>query len=319
MLLFVFMVSCSRLGALSGYKDVERYGVFNTSTTLAERVAQPPAFLLEALKKMDNRNDYLAYVPTASEMRQIVDALDNIPDRQKAAMLSRLVGIFFVSNLSSGGYSDYLFDRNGTLHTILVLNPAILHTGISQWIKDKEMSAFFDDKSGVVMSVDCDEGERSALLYILLHESAHQLDYIAGCTPYVEKDLSKSGKPLNGVPFAAVTWKGYDLPLPAFDYSRRSQLRFYGNDDSAKLPGREMPAAYRRLAKTPFTLLYASQNWAEDFAETVAFTELKRIIGKGCRIHIKGAGKQDFMFDLLERKVAAERLPFLYSSCSAMP
>ena len=309
--------ACTVPSALPDYKILDIYA-FRPGASLVGRVGLPPAPLLDALQLSDGRPDYRAYRPTSADMVQIGAALNELPDRQRRAMLARLAGIYFVSNLSSGGYSDYVYGHDGTLHTVLVLNPAILRVSMSQWIRDKELSAFRDDGSGVTIDVDCGDDDRSALLYILLHESGHLLDYVAGCTPYVEKPLAASGKPLKLVPFVAAAWRNYDRPLPVFDFSGRNRYRFYGAAPDAQRPLGELPQAYRHLALTPFQLLYASQNWAEDFAETVAFSEFKRITGRECRIRISQPGKPDFEFSLLDRPAVQARLPLLYSSCNSM-
>ncbi|HEX9079715.1 MAG TPA: hypothetical protein VF795_09010 [Desulfuromonadaceae bacterium] len=309
------LASCAS-GGLPPFKRLENYP-FDPSKTLPERVTEVPPLLLEALKRSDNRPDYRAYRPTPGELRQLAAALGELPDIQRQALHGRLVGIYFVQNLSSGGYSDYLLDRRGVLHTVLVLNPAILHTGMSRWITDKELSAFTTDRSDIGLSVECSDGGRSALLYILLHEAAHQLDYLAGCTPYVERALAAAGKPLAAVPFAAAAWRDYDHPLPEFDAPLRGRLRFYGSGATARLPAGEMPALYRYLATTPFTTLYASQNWAEDFAETAAFAALARRDGIVCTLRVRGPGTEQFLMPLLDRPPVAARLPLLSPSCAA--
>jgi len=309
-----FLASCVASTGLPAFKRLENYR-FDPSLALLERVGEVPPLLLEALKKLDNRPDYRPYNLTPEEMRQFSVALGELPDIQRTVLNGRLVGIYFVQNLSSGGYSDYLLDRNGVLHTVLVLNPAILHTGISRWIADKELSAFQADRTDISLTVECGEGGRSALLYLLLHETAHQLDYLSGCTPYVEKDLAAAGKPLAEVAFDAGAWQDYDHPLAAFDFPLRRRLRFYGLDNSVKLARGDLPHLYRRLAASPFTTLYASQNWAEDFAETAAFAALARSNGIVCTLRVQGPGQEQFEFPLLDRPPVVVRLPLLYAAC----
>ena len=138
------------------FKQLESY-CYNPATPLLDRVAEVPPHLLEALKKLDERDDYRPYQTTLEDTKKIVAAFHAIPDVQRTVLEKRLVGIYFVENFSAGGYSDYLFDKNGNLYTILVLNPAILRTGISKWIKDKELSAFSNDRTDIDLSVECNE------------------------------------------------------------------------------------------------------------------------------------------------------------------
>ncbi len=306
--------ACSTANTLPAFKQMENYS-FNPSTVLTDRLAEVPPVLLEALKQLDNRQDYLPYELTQAEKLQLGAALNDLPEVHRTAMDKRLVGIYFVKNLSSGGYSDFVWDRDGTLYTLLVLNPDLLHKTISDWIMEKELSAFLADQKNINLKVDCGENERSALLYLLLHESAHQLDYVAGCTPFVEKELAVSGREVLQIPFVAASWQSYDHPLPIFDFHLREKMHFYGNDSSKKLSRSTLPELYRKLEKTPFNILYASQNWAEDFAETAAFLALANITGKACTIEIEGPGNSSFQFSVLERPSVVARIPLLYSSC----
>jgi hypothetical protein len=312
----LIMVSCTHAPPVPVFKQLESYR-YDPAIPLLARVTEVPPHLLEALKKLDEREDYRPYLPTLEDTKKIAAALHAIPDIQRAVLERRLVGIYFVENFSAGGYSDYLFDKDGNLFTILVLNPAILRTGISKWIRDKELSAFRNDRSDIDLIVECNEGDMTALVYIMLHEMAHIIDYVSGCTPYVEKDLAGRGKALDAAPFTAAAWLDYDRPRTDFDFQLRSKMGFYGAAKDGGISRSELPALYRSLAATPFTNLYASQNWAEDFAETAAFSSLARLIGSACTIRVQGPGAERFEFSTTAREPVARRLPLLLQGCGA--
>jgi hypothetical protein len=307
----LIMASCSHPPM---FKQLENYR-YDPATPLLDRVAEVPPHLLEALKKLDERDDYRPYLPTLEDTKKIVAALHAIPDIQRTVLEKRLVGIYFVENFSAGGYSDYLFDTDGNLYTILVLNPAILRTGISKWIKDKELSAFRNDRPDIDLIVECNEGEMTALVYIMLHEMAHIVDYVSGCTPYVEKDLISRGKSLDKASFTAAAWLDYDRPKAEFDFPQRRKMGFYGAAKDGGISRGELSNLYRALATTPFTNLYASQNWAEDFAEMSAFSSLARLIGSACVLRVKGPGVDTFEVSTTVREPVAKRLPLLYQGC----
>jgi hypothetical protein len=316
LLMCQLLISCSH-SRLPAFKRLENYN-FKPESTLQSRLGEIPPVLLESLKQLDNRADYRPYKLTPAEFKLFADDLALLPGIHRSAMQKRLAGIYFVENLSSGGYSDFVRGGDGKIYTVLVLNPSLLKTTISEWIKIKELSAFLEDREDISIRVDCGEKGRSALLYLLLHESAHLLDYVAICTPYVEKELAGSGRGLAQVPFVSVAWQDYHQPKPQFDFYQRSVLSFYGNDNSRKLSRSSLPDLYRNLAATPFNILYASQNWAEDFAETAAFSALKSITGKSCLITVDGPGANHFHFSVLERPAVSVRLPQLYSTCSTV-
>ncbi|MDO9067120.1 MAG: hypothetical protein Q7W05_01530 [Deltaproteobacteria bacterium] len=307
--------SCVHTPQLAKFKQLENYH-FDPMIPLLNRVAEVPSYLLEALKKLDERDDYRPYIPTLEDTNKIVAALHAIPDIQRVVLDRRLVGIYFVENFSAGGYSDYLYDRDGNLYTILVLNPAILSTGISKWIREKELSAFKNDIADINLTVECREGNMTALVYIMLHETTHIMDYVSGCTPYVEKDLAHRGKSLDSSSFTGEAWLDYDLPLARYDFPLRSKLGFYGAAKDSGISRSELPGLYRSLAATPFTNLYASQNWAEDFAETAAFSSLARIIGSGCIFRVEGPGTDPFEISTIFREPVERRLPILFNGCA---
>jgi hypothetical protein len=310
------VASCVHAPQLPMFKQLENYR-FDPAIPLLDRVAEVPPHLLEALKKLDERDNYRPYVPTLQDKKMIVAAFHAIPGIQRDVLDRRLVGVYFVENFSAGGYSDYLFDRDGNIYTILVLNPAILRTGISRWIKEKELSAFGNDRNDIDLTVECKEGDMTALVYILLHETAHILDYVSGCTPYVEKDLAAMGKPLDAASFAGAAWLDYDRPLAVYDFPQRNKLGFYGAKTGSRISRNELFKLYRSLEATPFTNLYASQNWAEDFAETAAFSSLSRITGSACVIRLQGPEVENFEVSTTERKPVSMRLPILYGGCRA--
>ncbi|MDD5285289.1 MAG: hypothetical protein PHD54_05480 [Desulfuromonadaceae bacterium] len=308
------LASCAHSPETPMFKRLESYR-FDPATPLMDRVAEVPAHLLESLKKLDGRDNYHPYIPTLDDMKKVVAAFHALPDMQRTVLDRRLVGIYFVENFAGGGYSDYLFDRDGNLYAILILNPAILRTGISKWITDKELSAFGNDRADIDLTVECREGDMSALVYILLHETAHILDYVSGCTPYVEKELADRGKPLDAASFTGMAWVDYNRPIAAYDFPQRSRLGFYGATSAPRISRSELSKLYRSLAATPFTNLYASQNWAEDFAETAAFSSLARIIGSACIIRVQGPPADRFEVSTTAREQVAKRLPILYRGC----
>ncbi len=126
-------LSCS-VSLLPEHKQMENYG-FRPGSMLVERVAPPPLFLLEELKRLDGRSDYLPYIPTAADMQQLNDYLLLLPPRERAARVKRLAGIY-LSQSFQRRFFDFVYIKTATLHTIWCLIRPVQDRNI-QWIKTR--------------------------------------------------------------------------------------------------------------------------------------------------------------------------------------
>ena len=63
---------------------------FDQNSPLISRVKTTPGFLLENLKRMDNRNDYLNYTPTEAESKTIEEVLSGLPKKYQKILKKKL-------------------------------------------------------------------------------------------------------------------------------------------------------------------------------------------------------------------------------------
>jgi len=240
---------------------------FDPSSSLVSRITPVPRFLLDDIRKLDGREDYNSYALTAGERTMAERYLRLLPPRYRKVMEERLIGIYFISPFTGSGLADWVMDDNGKVHAVLVINPEVFRHSLSDWLTYREKSCFRDDGSGVTVRVDA--GTRySGLMYLLLHEAAHIVDYVENHTPYVEPVLkSVTGRSAVGMPFTRGVWEEYGKPVSSAAYNLREDITFYGLSGGAKIPAGKAPELYREFMKSPFVSLYGSQSWAEDFAE----------------------------------------------------
>ncbi len=264
---------------------------FNASTQLIDRLKPIPSFLLEEIKKMDGRDDYRNYTFSPEEKKELAHYLELLPPRYKDVMRKRLIGIYAVSPFMGAGLTDWVMDAKGEVYAIMVINPGVMKKNISEWLTYREKSCFNDDGSGLEVRVDV--GVRySALMYFLLHETAHVVDYVEYHTPYVELSLKAvSAYSARDKLFVRGIWDEYAKPDRDADFPLRSEITFYGLSNGPKIPLSKAKELYNAFSKSPFVSLYASQNWAEDFAETAMVYHITRKLHQPYRILVHRKGK----------------------------
>lgn len=272
-------------------KNLKNYR-FDPRSNLADRVAPVPDFVLTYLSELDKTETYAPYRPTAAEKAQLVAYLGLLPESARQTLQQRLVGIYFIDRWVGSGMADYLLDDRMQLYTILIINPETMRHTMSEWLTYREGTAFQADPGEAdprKVTIDCGT-EYTGLMYLLLHETAHIMDYVNRYTPYVEKDLRKLGIFSWDSDFTRGIWASYDTPAAPFDYEGRRDIAFYGLGNKPLIPLSRAAAIYGGLRESPFVSLYGSQNWAEDFAEYSAWHYYVNQLQQPYRIRLSGKG-----------------------------
>ena len=188
-------------------------------------------------------------------------------------MEERLVGIYFINNFLGSGFTDYIISEDNKIYTLLILNPSVFRSDLSSWLTYRENTCFISSPEHRI-EVDCGK-EYRGLMYILLHETTHVVDYIQLHTPFVEPDMVKIGNfRTDKTAFTDGFWEDYSSPAEDHNYSYRGNLTFYGMGGGPKINISDAAEVYKQLSESPFISLYGSMSWAEDFAELVTFYHL---------------------------------------------
>lgn len=284
---------------------------FNPSSALIDRYRPIPDFLLEDLKKLDGRDDYRCYSFTATEKKELARYLDLLPPRYAKVLRERLVSIYAVSPFMGAGLADWVMDENGKMYAIMVINPEVMKKTLSEWLTYRERSCFKNDNSGVEVSVDAG-GTYSALMYYLLHEAAHIVDYVENHTPYVEelfRDISKFS--IADRPFVQGVWWDYAKPESSKDFPMRELITFYGLSKGPKIALSKAKELYDGFSKSHFVSLYASQSWAEDFAETAMIYHLTQKLKQPYAIYLTKDGKEIFRLRPADSRNIIQRFEYI--------
>ena len=253
---------------------LESYGK-NLDVPLKDRVFDAPLFLIDYLKRLDETDAYKPYKISARDKQEIEKCLFQLPEKIKTVLDKKLLGIFFVDEFMGGGLTDYVFDRKGNLYSIMILNPKILKTSMSDWINYRDNSIFNETKGITVKSI-CKPGAQQ-LLHTLVHEISHVYDYHMYVTPYTDPGLTIF-KTSDTSEFIDNVWESYYKPVKEYDFPNRDNLSFYGLGDK-KTNSSYAAELYRDLLTTPFSSIYGAASWAEDFAEAFTWFYLKKRFG----------------------------------------
>jgi len=282
---------------------------FSPNSFMVSRVSKTPEFVLQYLKDMDKEESYASYMPTSDELKLIDSYIKLLPGANQKAMQDTLLGIYFVKNFKGSGFTDFVLDEEGRIYTILILHPDTLRVGFEEWVNLKEGSAFLDDDESVSVKVKC-KSDYVGLLYILLHESTHILDYTTPITPYPEPNIKEvrggAESPYKNE-FTKGVWAEYDKPIKKYVRSYDGKVSFYGLGGDPKLKLSQASKIYKELSSTQFSSLYATQNWAEDLAEFVTWYHYTQVLGGDYEIVVSKEGKELFSYKPFTNPLVKDR------------
>ena len=286
----------------------------NLSKPIVERVQRMPDDLLAATKAFDKSigivksERYQARVATDDELALIKSYLALLPPAHQAVFAEKLLAIYLIDNFSGAGLTDWVVDGEGRVYYYLVFNSALLSTSMDDWLSYKEDSPFDDSVTAPTIKVQT-HTHYKAMLYGLLHEGAHVLDYDRGITPYVDT-LHKQFKNLNreSTAFTMSAWINRTTPKAEFDFAHRGNYNLYRIfSNKALIPRAEMPALFAQLKKTPFVGFYSGSTWNEHLADYLAYYHIEKKLGGSITLNLLSQGKVVDSYDPLKTP-GAQRL-----------
>lgn len=286
----------------------------NLSLPLAERVQQMPADLLKITRDYDrslgiaNTEHYAARVPSADELALIKSYLALLPQAHQSVFAKKLLAVYLVDGFAGAGMSDWVVDREGHIYYYLILNSALFTTSIDDWLSYKDNSAF-DHSSAAPMIRIKTQTNYQALLYGLLHEGAHIVDYELGVTPYVDQPHRRlSGRTGERTAFTDGVWMQQSQPDARFDFKHRGDLNTYGIFPKRGLiPRAELAGMFSQLSQTPFVSFYSGTSWNEDLADYVTYRQIERKLGGAITVELLSAGKMQDRYTPLATQWAKQR------------
>lgn len=313
-ILLCINLSCVSAGSLSfkeirniPAKKIESHSV-NLDKQFKDRIACPPQVILQYLREMDSTDKYEQYFVSDAEKELLAEYFRLLPDFYSDILEKKVVAIYPVKNFTGGGMADYLFDEKGEMYVVLYFNPEIFHMSLKEWIRYRDNSAFADDGSGVSIEADVNGGFKG-LLHTLVHEASHIYDYYYHVTPYVEPELMSYNRGQGITEFTAGIWKDHSVPLEKYDFKGRNSLYPYGFGRPVNIS--ESVELYRSLNQGPFSSLFGSKNWSEDFAELFTWYYLHKKLKINYTVKIIKNGETIIKYTPLNNECIGKRYIYL--------
>ena len=286
-------------------KRLDSY-TFDPQSSVISRVQAAPDFLMAYLKNIDKRDIYSPYSPTDAETAMIKKYLTKLPSLHQRVLQERLIGIYFVNNFWGSGMADYVLDEVDQIYTIMILNPETMKHDMTAWMTYREGTIYKADDQSIRIAVDCGT-EYTGLLYALLHETTHIVDYVMNFTPYPDRDMQLLGKTRPETDFVKDVWAGFDRPEARYDVAKRKDITLYGFKNGPHLSLKDAVPLYERFSQTPFASLCGWMAWPEDFAEYVTWSHFTKNLNQPYTITVYALDKPVFTYMPFSSVLVGER------------
>ena len=242
----------------------------NVVLPIEERLLTTPITITNLLNELDNVDIYSSYELNDDEKQLFMNYFGFLPLEYKNIFYEKVVGIYFINNFLGGGMTLPVFDNNGNMYMTLFFNPEILKQNISEWINFRDNSIFENNGNRISVVIECNN-TYYAIIHTLLHEASHVYDFYNHVTPPRNRETALPTDFTNGI------WNSYNLPIERFDFTNRQNMAFYIFGEKI---GKEYAFdMYTALTHTPFSSLYGSTTWIEDFAEAFTWYYLNKNYG----------------------------------------
>jgi hypothetical protein len=286
--------------ASSRTKVIRRYGI-NPGSPLESRVKETPAAVLKQFEEAGMKAT--THLLTEVERQKLAAAFAALPPLHRRLLSERLRSVSFLDGMPNTALTSTVNPDEPFPVFDITIRAAILNQNASEWLTEKERTCF--NSAGSPLSVSVEAGKRDALLYVLLHETTHVVDYSLGITPPLPSD----GQPADGKAATAFTKGVWDERLiHALQYRDPplEQIRYRAG--GKVLPISEAESVYASLRRTPFVSLYGSSNWYDDLAEYVAVYHLTEVLKQPFRIVIREEDKEIFVYEPMKSELVRGRV-----------
>ena len=294
----------------------ELYAQLNATVSgkIADRVATMPEKYIRALQKYDlsigasGAENYKQYNPTDADKNLVAEYIALLPDGYQKILQKKLLRIYFIENFSGGGMTDWVVDNNGNVLYYLVFNSSVLNRQINDWLTFKSNSIFEEDaRQKIKINID---GGYQALLYVLLHEGSHIVDYELAITPYMDQGnkeyLARTGEETE---YTKNIWASQNDPKQQYKIAEEKNLNFYRSFSSVPyVNGSKIIGYYLKLKESPFVTIYSTKAWYEDFADLATYYHISEKLGSTITVEVEEDSKRILIFNPMKSKLVKLRL-----------
>lgn len=282
------------------------------SEPVLSRVQAMPADLMSAIKSNDSSigisssSEYTTRSASDPELELMEAYLVLLPAAHQRVMSKKLLAIYLVNDFAGAGYTDWVLDQSGNTYYYLILNTALFSQSLDDWLTYKDNSVF-DGLSNSKIQVTTGTGYK-ALLYALLHEGAHLVDYDIGVTPYVD-DIHRqhTGRVNESSAFTRGVWVSQGDPFPIYDFEQRQQLNVYGIfPKRGKISASQTVTMFQQLKQTPFGSFYSGSSWNEHLADFLTYHHIEEKLGGKVKLDLLDGGEVIQSYSPMDSVLAGE-------------
>jgi hypothetical protein len=286
----------------------------NLSEPITARIQKMPPDILKIIQDEDrsigieNTDQYVARKGTAEELALINSYIDLLPVSYQTIFSKKILAIYLVDGFAGAGMTNWLVDQDGHTYYYVVFNTAIMKASIDDWLTYKENSIF--DSSAEFPSIRIRTNTNyKAIMYGLLHECAHIVDYELGIAPYFEPLHRKYKKRTQETSaFTDGVWLQRSQPEPRYDFKHRGDMNIYGEfAKKGLIPRSELSGMFSQLTQTPFVTFYSGTSWNEDLADYMTYHYLERGLGGDVRSELVREEKIINHYDPIKTSQAKKR------------
>jgi hypothetical protein len=286
-------------GTIQQQGDTPAVPNLSRQESLEDRVSSAPESVLKRFSNKLNVN-VSVHTVTPAERIILVNALAQLTPFQRRVLQNRLHAIYFMDGLPGNALT---FPDGGPtadpMYSIAVRAGA-LHETVSELVTRKERTLF--DSAGSELSVTVDGGTLNAMVYVLLHEATHIVDFAVRATP-------DPAHPNGNYPLVTGIWR--DVITPVDQYRLPILMGISYRRNGRVIPIAHAPELYDGLGRTPFISVYASCDSYDDLAELVAWTELTGRLHQPYRILISKGGTVLQAIEPAQSNLVQARLKYL--------
>jgi hypothetical protein len=285
-------------GAIHQNADDRTVQNVQAQDSLMDRVRPSPEPLLKKFGTELNAN-LSAHVVTPAEQMIVANALAQLTPFQRKVLHERLHAIYFIDGLPNNALTFRDCGSAGKTMYSMAVRAGALHETISELVTQKEHTLF--DATGSEISVTVDAGTLNAMVYVLLHETTHIVDFAVRATP----DTPRS----DGIhPLVDEIWRDPRTPVDQYRLPILMSILWRGGQP---MPITRAGNLYDALGRTSFISVYASCDSHDDLAELVAWTELTGRLHQPYRIRISNGTKVLGVIEPAQSKLVGARLKLL--------
>jgi hypothetical protein len=197
-----------------------------------------------------------------------------------------------VDGFSGAGLTDWVVDRDGHTYYYQVFNSSLLKVSLDYWLTYKENAYFDRSVTSPAIRVQTNTAYK-ALMYGLLHEGAHIVDFELGVTPFMDPLHRRlNGRAKETSAFTEGVWIQRTQPATRYEFKHRGDLNVYGEfAEKGLLPRYELGEMFSQLIQTPFVTFYGGTSWNEDFADFMTYQLIEKRLGGTVSVELINQGK----------------------------